>query len=83
MEVRGSRMNMNRIDIGQEFEFIEPTSLGERMIDKGTRVRVGYVERRLPEPIVTVVLLGTQMPETLTMPRHVLTLHCLPRSKGS
>ena len=68
---------MGKIEIGQELEFFEATRLDGMVIEKGTRVRVGYVEKDLLEEHVVVVVLGKEPPETLAMPRHVLTLHSL------
>ena len=66
---------MDRLEIGQEWEFVEPASVDGRMIEKGTRVRVGFVEAEVVESKVTVVLIGTKPPQTLAVPRHVLTVH--------
>ena len=69
---------MGKIEIGQDLEFFEPARLDGRIIEKGTRVRVGHVEKDLLDEHVLVVLLGTRPPETLAMPRHVLTMHSVP-----
>jgi len=74
---------MGKIEIGQELEFFEPARLDGKVIEKGTRVRIGHVEKDLLEEHVTVVVLGTKPPETLAMPRHVLTLHSVPMRKHS
>ena len=74
---------MNQIAVGQELEFIEPAHVDGKTIEKGTRVRVGFVLDEMLEPKVTVVLLGKEPPETLTVPRHVLTVHCVPARKHS
>ena len=66
---------MTKIEIGQELEFFESAHLGERVIKKGTRVRVGHVEKDLLDEHVVVVVLGSEPPQTLAMPRHVLMLH--------
>jgi len=68
--------NMFKLEIGQELEFVEPATVDDRKIAPGTRVRVGYIQSELMEPKVTVVVLGKDAPETLTMDRHVLTVHC-------
>jgi len=74
---------MGKIEIGQELEFFEPARLDGRIIEKGTRVRVGHVEKDLLDEHVLVVLLGTRPPETLAMPRHILTMHSvLTRGHG-
>jgi len=72
---------MDAIDVGQELEFIEPAHAEGRVIEKGTRVRVGFVEGELLESNITVVVLGTHPPQTLMVPRHILTLHCRPLPK--
>ena len=67
---------MDKLEVGQELEFIESAHAAGRVIEKGTRVRVGFVEDELLESEVMVVVLGTSPPQTLMVPRHVLTLHC-------
>jgi hypothetical protein len=69
---------MLRIQVGQELEFIESAHVDDRLIEKGTRVRVGYIEDEALESNVMVVVLGTEPVQTLTLPRHTLTLHCRP-----
>ena len=69
---------MDRLEIGQVLEFVEAAQLDGRTIEPGTRVRVGYVENQAFESKIIVVVLGTDPPQTLTMPRHVLTLHAQP-----
>ena len=66
---------MEDIEVGQELEFFEPAHLDDRVIEKGTRVRVGYITEELLEPRVIVVVLGTEPPQTVMMPKHVLMLH--------
>jgi hypothetical protein len=66
---------MDKIEVGQEREFINRADLDGKVIDKGTRVRVGFVEDDGLEQTVTVVVLGRAPAESLTMPRHVLMLH--------
>lgn len=72
---------MDRIEVGQEFEFIKPAELDGRLIEKGTRVRVGFVVDDGLEQTVTVVVLGRSPAESLTMPRHVLMLHSISLPK--
>jgi len=72
---------MHQIEVGQELEFIEPAHVDGKTIEKGTRVRVGFVLDEVLESKVTVVLLGKEPPETLTVPRHVLAMHCVPARK--
>jgi hypothetical protein len=69
---------MFTLKIGQELEFIEPANSEGRVIPKGTRVRVGLIMNELMESKVTLVVLGTKSPETLTVAKHVVTLHCHP-----
>ena len=69
---------MDKIEVGQEREFINRTDLDGRVIEKGTRVRVVFVVDEALEQTVTVVVLGREPAESLTMPRHVLTLHSIP-----
>jgi len=66
---------MDELEVGQELEFFEPAHLDGRVIAKGTRVRIGFITKELLEPNVIVLLLGKDPPETLRMPRHVLTMH--------
>jgi len=67
---------MDKLEVGQEFEFIEPAHVNDRVIAKGTRVRVGQVMTEVLEPEVMLVVIGSQPPETLRVSRHVVTLHC-------
>jgi len=69
---------MLNLEIGQELEFIEPVRIEDRVIPQGLRVRVGAMMAELLEPKVTLVVLGGQSPETLTVAKHVVTLHCRP-----
>jgi len=72
---------MFNLEVGQELEFIEPARTEDRVIPKGLRVRVGAIMAELLEPKVTLVVLGGQSPETLTVARHIVTLHCQPVHK--
>jgi len=67
---------MEKIKVGDVLEFVEPAHSGGQSIARGTKVRVGYIEEEVMEPAVTVVVLGTTPPQTLTVPRHILTVHC-------
>lgn len=75
-------MTTFNLEIGQELEFIEQASAEDRVIPKGTRVRVGAIMTELFEPKVTLVILGGKSVETLTVARHVVTLHCRPLAKS-
>ncbi len=68
---------MIQIKVGQKLKFIEPVNLDGRTIAPGTCVRVGFILSEVTEPQVTVVVLGKEPLETLTVPRHVLTMHCV------
>jgi hypothetical protein len=48
------------------------------VIAKGTRVRVGFIWSELSEEKVNIVVMDEQAPRTLTVARHVVTLHCQP-----
>ena len=67
---------MDRIKVGDVLEFIEPAHAEGKTIARGTKVRVGYIEEEVLEPDVTVVVLDTNPPQTLTLPRHILSVHC-------
>lgn len=69
---------MFSLEVGQELEFIEPAHVDGQLIGKGTRVRVGAIMSELLDSNVTLVVHGGQPPETLTVARHVVTLHCRP-----
>lgn len=67
---------MFNLEVGQELEFVEPATAEGRVIPKGTRVRVGFIMPELLEQKVTLVVLGGSSPETLTVARHIVTVHC-------
>ena len=67
---------MFNLEVGQELEFIEPASTDDLVIPTGTRVRVGAIMSGLLDSNVTLVVHGGKLPETLTVARHVVTLHC-------
>ncbi len=73
---------MFTLEIGQVLEFIEPAHTEEgAAIAKGTRVRVGFIMPELLESNVTLVVLDEKSPQTLTVPKHIVTLHCKPVHK--
>lgn len=72
---------MFNLEIGQELEFIEPATVDGAVIPKGTRVRVGAIMNEVVEPKVTLVVLGKEPATTLSVDRHVVTLHCRPVPK--
>jgi hypothetical protein len=67
---------MFNLQIGQELEFVEPASTEDQVIPKDTRVRVGAIMNELMEPKVTLVVLSGKSVETLTVARHIVTMHC-------
>ncbi len=69
---------MFSLEVGQELEFIAPAHVDGLLLAKGTRVRVGAIMSELLDTKVTLVIHGGQPSETLTVPRHVVTLHCQP-----
>ncbi len=69
---------MFKLEVGQELEFIEPATAEDLVIPKGTRVRVGAIMSEVQESKVTLVVHGGKLPETLTVDRHIVTLHCRP-----
>jgi hypothetical protein len=64
------------IRVGQVMEFVEPADVEGRQIARGTRVRVAHIMHELKEERITLVLLDTPQPETLTVDRHVVGVHC-------
>jgi hypothetical protein len=64
------------IEVGQLLEFIEPVNVEGRVIERGTRARVGYILTEVVEPKLTLVLLGAGKPDTVVVDRHVAGLHC-------
>jgi hypothetical protein len=69
---------MHTLEVGQELEFIEPATAHGRVIEKGTRVRVGHIMTEVQEPDVTLIVLGGPSITTLIVPKHIVTLHCRP-----
>jgi hypothetical protein len=51
------------------------------VIPKGTRVRVGAIMSEVLESKVTLIIHEGALPKTLTVDRHVVTLHCRPVPK--
>jgi hypothetical protein len=64
------------IKVGQVMEFFEPAEVDGRQIARGTRVRIALIMHELKEERITLVLLDTPEPETLTVDRHVVGVHC-------
>ena len=69
-------MLMFNLEVGQELEFTEPVTTDDLVIPKGTRVRVGHIMPEIVEAKVTLLVHGGKLPETLTVDRHIVTLHC-------
>ena len=69
---------MFKLEVGQELEFVTPASTGDLVIAKGTRVRVGAIVSELLDSKITLVVHDGKLPGTLTVDRHVVTLHCQP-----
>ena len=64
------------IKVGQVLEFVEPVKVEGRSIARGTRVRVGHILGGVTEPKLTLVLLGGEKVETITVDHHVVGMHC-------
>jgi hypothetical protein len=69
---------MFNLEVGQELEFIEAATADDLVIPKGTRVRVGAIMSEVFESKVTLVVHGGKLPETVTVDRHIVTMHCQP-----
>ena len=69
---------MFSLEVGQELEFFAPVHVDGQLIAKGTRVRVGAIMSELLDSNVTLIVHGAKSPATLTVARHVVTLHCRP-----
>ena len=69
---------MFELAVGQVLEFFEPATSDGEVIAKGTRVRVGFIWSELSEEKVDIVIMDEQPPRTLTVARHVVTLHSQP-----
>ena len=69
---------MFSLEVGQELEFFVPAQVDGQLIAKGTRVRVGAIMSELLDSNVTLIVHGAASPATLTVARHVVTLHCRP-----
>jgi hypothetical protein len=64
------------IKTGQVLEFVEPVTVEGRVIERGTRVRVGYIEPQVMESKLTLVVLGTEKSDTIVVDHHVAGIHC-------
>jgi hypothetical protein len=70
------------IKVGQVLEFVDSVDVDGRVIKRGTRGRVGYILKEVMEPKLTLVLLGTERPETVIVDHHVAGIHCRVVSEG-
>ena len=70
------------IKVGQVLEFVDSVDVDGRVIKRGTRARVGYILKEVMEPKLTLVLLGTERPETVIVDHHVAGIHCRVVSEG-
>jgi hypothetical protein len=64
------------IKVGQVLEFVDRVTVDGRVIERGTRARIGAILTEVMEPKLTLVLLGGEKAETLVVDRHVVGLHC-------
>ena len=64
------------IKVGQLLEFVDPVNVDGRLIERGTRARVGHILTEVMEPKLTLVLTSTAKPETLVVLHHVAGIHC-------
>jgi hypothetical protein len=71
------------IKVGQLLEFVDPVNVDGRVIARGTRARVGHILTEVMEPRLTLVLTGTDKPETLVVAHHVAGIHCRIVPEGS
>jgi hypothetical protein len=66
------------LKVGQELEVRLPIEFEGKAIPMGARVRVGAIMTELFEPNVALVVVGGTAPESVILPRHIVTLHCTP-----
>jgi hypothetical protein len=71
------------IKVGQVLEFVEPVNVEGRVIERGTRARVGYILDEVVEPKLTLVLLGGEKPGTVVVDHNVAGIHCRVVSEGA
>jgi hypothetical protein len=71
------------IKIGQVLEFVDSVNVDGRVIKRGTRARVGHIVDQVMEPRLTLVLLGSEKPETVVVDHHVAGLHCRIVAEGA
>jgi hypothetical protein len=71
------------IKFGQVLEFVDRVSVEGRVIERGTRSRVGAILTESTEPRLTLVLLGGDKVETIVVDHHVAGVHCRIVSGGA
>ena len=71
------------IRVGQVLEFVDPVNVEGRVIERGTRARVGYILTEVVEPKLTLVLLGPEKAGTIVVDHHVAGIHCRIVSEGT
>jgi hypothetical protein len=71
------------IKVGQVLEFVDPVNVEGRVIERGTRARVGYILAEVLEPKLTLVLLGAEKTDTIVVDHHVAGIHCRIVSEGT
>ncbi|MDH3315211.1 MAG: hypothetical protein OEN48_12820 [Betaproteobacteria bacterium] len=71
------------IKVGQVLEFVYPVNVDGRIIERGTRARVGHILADLMESKLTLVLLGEEKATTIVVDHHVAGIHCRIVAEGT
>jgi hypothetical protein len=71
------------IKVGQVLEFLDRVDVEGRVIEPGTRARVGYILTEVMEPKVTLVLLNVENTPTIVVDHRVAGVHCRIVSPGT
>ena len=71
------------IRVGQVLEFLDPVIIEGRVIERGTRARVGHILTEVMEPKLTLVLLDVENTPTIVVHHRVAGVHCRIVSEGS
>lgn len=71
------------IKVGQVLEFLDPVNIEGRVIEPGTRARVGHILTEVMEPKLTLVLLGVESAPTIVVDHRVAGVHCRIVSEGA
>ena len=66
---------MLKLEVGQVYEFFKPVHVGNQLIAKGTRVRVGFIQQEALEDKVDIVVLGDAPSKTIQVPRSLLMVN--------